>query len=334
MRQTNSETSSFNTNVNLKTEIQKDGNFGFTLVELLVVIVIIGILMSLLLAAVQAAREASRRTQCSSKLKQLSLSVHLFADANQGQIPMMRKQITLADNTVIPNSGNYDGFAPFLDLLPFMELPALNELRSKGINSPGSGQLSVFLCPSFPPSYQQQRNEDSATNYLFNVGTRTDRGEIPSAHPAHNKCVLGYWGEKLNNTWGDALHSNKTTDLDVPDGMSNTILFMEGATPQDKNRGNHNSIITFDEDTRWNVICFTVRPPQHTLLCTLITVDDGDGINGIGYWNPSNSANSMHPSGVNIGMGDGSVRFIALSIDPLIWYSAGTRDLGETQSLP
>jgi prepilin-type N-terminal cleavage/methylation domain-containing protein/prepilin-type processing-associated H-X9-DG protein len=330
MRQTNSDTSSFNANVNLKVKTQQDCNFGFTLVELLVVIAIIGILMSLFLAGVQAAREAARRTQCSNKLKQISLSVHLFADANQGQIPMMRKQIKLDDDTVLPNSGDYDGFAPFLDILPFMELDALNELRSKGINSPGSGQLSVFLCPSFSSAYQQQRNDDSATNYLFNVGTRTDRGVIPSAHPAHNKCVLGYWGEKLNDTWGDALHSDKTTDIVVPDGISNTILFMEGATPRDNNRGKHNSIITFDEDTRWNVICFTVYPPQHTLLCTPRTDDD----DGPGYWNPSNSANSMHPSGVNIGMGDGSVRFIALSIEPQIWYSAGTRDLGETQSLP
>jgi prepilin-type processing-associated H-X9-DG protein len=210
-----------------------------------------------------------------------------------------------------------------------LDAPELG-VQSKGINSSGSGQLSMFLCPSFSSPYQQQRNDDSATNYLFNVGTRADLGEIPLTHPAHNKCVLGYWGEKLHPIWGNALHSNKTTDLVVPDGTSNTILFMEGAIPYDNNRGKHNSIITFDEWTRWSVICFTVRPPQHTLLCKP-RANDG---NGPGYWNPSNSANSMHPNGVNISMGDGSARFIAFSIDSQIWYSAGTKDVGETQLLP
>lgn len=58
---------------------------GFTLIELLVVVSIIAILISLLLPAVQAAREAARNTQCKNNLKQIGISMHVFADSDPQQ---------------------------------------------------------------------------------------------------------------------------------------------------------------------------------------------------------------------------------------------------------
>jgi prepilin-type N-terminal cleavage/methylation domain-containing protein/prepilin-type processing-associated H-X9-DG protein len=55
-----------------------------------------------------------------------------------------------------------------------------------------------------------------------------------------------------------------------------------------------------------------------------------DGSGG-GYLGAS-TANSNHPGGVNVSMGDGSVRFIKDSVSIPTWWALGTRNLGEVIS--
>jgi prepilin-type processing-associated H-X9-DG protein len=41
---------------------------------------------------------------------------------------------------------------------------------------------------------------------------------------------------------------------------------------------------------------------------------------------------SLHPGGVNVGMGDGSVRFVKDSIDTTTWWAIGSINGGEVVS--
>jgi prepilin-type N-terminal cleavage/methylation domain-containing protein len=73
-------------NFNKPTRFIKFGK-GFTLIELLVVIAIIAILAALLLPVLSSAKSKAQRTVCLNNLKQINVSVHMYADDSSDAFP-------------------------------------------------------------------------------------------------------------------------------------------------------------------------------------------------------------------------------------------------------
>ena len=72
----------------LKDSVKKRMKRRFTLIELLIVITIIAILASMLLPALNQARNKSKSIKCVNHLKQLGVGLQLYADDNNGYIPV------------------------------------------------------------------------------------------------------------------------------------------------------------------------------------------------------------------------------------------------------
>ena len=299
---------------------------GFTLVELLVVIAIIGVLVALLLPAVQAAREAARRMQCSNNSKQIVLAMHNYHDTFL-RLP--------------PGQWNnfYSNDAPWIrgcwvqPILPFIEQKNLYEIYNAARATNGDWALlcpnkdsiiKALICPSdgnSPKTKTIDTNSVNGANVMQGMHTNYVVCSGSTAY-ATNTDLNGMFYTKSFLRLADAL-----------DGTSNTLFCSEICVVPDTSvndlRGRYcNSW----EGNSW----FTALNPPNS------TVPDTQNYQGVSskqapVTTTSTSggaqalyARSYHPAGVNVGLADGSVRFMTNSINAVTYKALATRNGGDT----
>src|SRR5690606_276791 len=96
---------------------------GITLVELLVIVSVIGLLTTIMLPMLTVAHEGARRVSCASNLRQLGLSLKMYAAENRGEFPPIAECVgddcLEPDRDVLMFAGNavFPEYAPDAEVL-------------------------------------------------------------------------------------------------------------------------------------------------------------------------------------------------------------------------
>lgn len=314
---------------------------GFTLVELLVVIAIIGILVGLLLPAVQAAREAARRMSCQYNLKQLGLAMHNHESVRK-QLPPLGDYLT---------NGNAVYWSMQTRLLPYAEQANLQNLidYTKPISlQPQVARVRVpfLLCPS---EINDKERPDGPTFVHYPLSYAANAGEWQIMQPPTGKgsgVFLVNSGTKLaaitdgtSNTLG--MSEVKAFTPYLRDGGNPAILVPMPPQPEDvatfggefKSDSGHTEWV----DARTHQTGFTTTfPPNQKVPYqnggVLYDIDFNSMREGRSTTLPTFAvvtSRSYHSGGVNSLLMDGSVRFVAQTIERNVWRALGSRDGGE-----
>ena len=328
---------------------QKNQIRGFTLVELLVVIAIIGILIALLLPAVQAAREAAFRMQCTNNLKQFGLALHNYHDAYKS-FPSGNSRFCRPGTTTA-----WNGYTPFLTLMPFYEQGALYELATAGPNSgidpsAGSPWADSVIKPLICPSDSFARGTFGRVCYVHSLGDFPDKNNLSGT--ASERILENNRGPFVRS----AATNMTTNDFQckwhgmgsISDGTSNTLVFSERCVTARRNtiRGAYALSIPEIDNTIGTGLAvrpwFCLNTKEGTGYKTTLAIQkddhfgtrwaDGRGPSSFSTILPPNSpscsggpldydarmmvaASSYHTGGVNIAVADGSVQFASDTIN-------------------
>jgi prepilin-type N-terminal cleavage/methylation domain-containing protein len=286
-------------------------SFGFTLIELLVVIAIIAILIGLLLPAVQKVREAAARMSCSNNIKQMSLGTVNMCDTYSGLMPPSVGNYPTRAAAGVGAANNGDG-GMLLFLLPFIEQqPLYNSTLITG----GDGNDNR----NGPNNTYSQWATPLTTRYGgpgVLVKTYVCPSDYTNTSTPYSHSSYGVNGQVFREGFW-ALNELKYP-ASLTDGTSNTIFYTDklahcnsGGYPDNywPDWGPIMASTDYGDPIPTNVP--QIQPPGNPANCN-------------GGW-----SSSPHTAGIQVGLADGSVRFVSGSISQATWWAAFTPNAGD-----
>ena len=274
---------------------------AFTLVEVLAVLAIIAILIALLLPAVQAAREAARRMECTTQFKQLGIAIHSYAGTHD-QLPPGRM---LLDRGVWIAILPYAEAQLVFDSFNFSVHPDMTENRTAELARP-----NLFVCPSDSGSRQlrPRPTSDGQTTGAAELMATTSYGAMYGTLPLDTGTYVANRPDPRGQIDGCFNDMSKIGLANITDGLSNTAFASERALGE-INAARTESMGLWTSSSGGTTLLLAMLPPNAfrrlwpgAQLANITTL-------------PVESASSSHPGGVNVLLGDGSVRFVKETIE-------------------